>query len=151
MFLGLVTHEPNFSLLREVVVFKSPPKKPENRAGPQVREVQVTQTKNDAFQLLHLSLFRDYLDQEFRNDEIPFGYSLERVIDDLVFMCFFVGNDFLPHLPTMDIREKSLDVMFQVYQKVAAPQPLVALDCTGVVVSSSLLTPTRFCPLCRDI
>jgi len=127
MFLGLVTHEPNFSLLREVVVFKSPPKKPENRAGPQVREVQVTQTKNDAFQLLHLSLFRDYLDQEFRNDEIPFGYSLERVIDDLVFMCFFVGNDFLPHLPTMDIREKSLDVMFQVYQKVAAPQPLVAL------------------------
>merc|ERR1711871_127593 len=30
MFLGLVTHEPNFSLLREVVVFKSPPKKREN-------------------------------------------------------------------------------------------------------------------------
>merc|ERR1719502_1010032 len=134
MFLGLVTHEPNFSLLREVVVFKSPPKKRENQAGPQVIEVQVTQTKSDAFQLLHLWLFRDYLDQEFRNDELPFGYSLERVIDDLVFMCFFVGNDFLPHLPTMDIREKSLDVMFQVYQKVLPTLPGYLTDCGKLIL-----------------
>ena len=83
----------------------------------------MTPVKKNEFQLLHISIFRNYIDKEFAM-ELPFGRSLERIIDDLVFMCFFVGNDFLPHLPTMDIRERSLDHVFSLYKEVRILQPL---------------------------
>lgn len=69
------------------------------------------------FQLLHLGLVREYLDLEFRC-ELPFGYNLERVIDDFVLMCIFVGNDFLPGLPGLDIAENAIDNMFKLYREI---------------------------------
>ena len=109
IMLGLVTHEPHFTILREVIDFGSGF---ENRnALKQVKKF----TKESDFQLLHLSVLREYLQIEFCN-----GYSgidLERTIDDFVFMTFLVGNDFLPHLNTLDIGEGAFDLLFQVYKE----------------------------------
>jgi 5'-3' exoribonuclease 2 len=42
---------------------------------------------------------------------------LERIIDDFIFFCFFIGNDFLPYLNTMDIGEGSLDEIIKIYKQ----------------------------------
>lgn len=44
-------------------------------------------------------------------------FDLERIIDDFIFFCFFIGNDFLPSLSALDIGEGSLDQLIDFYQK----------------------------------
>lgn len=107
IMLGLCTHEHQFSLLREEVKFDKKAK----------RATSVDDTK---FFLLHLGLLREYLELEFIavKDELSFDYDIERVIDDWVFMCFLVGNDFIPHLPNLHINSNALPILYKTYREV---------------------------------
>ncbi|XP_066903342.1 5'-3' exoribonuclease 1 [Halyomorpha halys] len=107
IMLGLCTHEPHFSLLREEVKFSRTAKKPKN----------VEETK---FFLLHLSMMRGYLDLEFRSlkDKLSFEYDIERIIDDWVLMGFLVGNDFIPNLPKFHIANNALHKLYQAYMEI---------------------------------
>lgn len=88
IMLGLVTHEPHFTILREVIDFNF------NFNNKNSLKAVKKFTKESDFQLLHLSVLREYLEIEFCYQQPQ--WNLERVIDDFVFMTFLVGNDFLP-------------------------------------------------------
>lgn len=113
IMLGLLTHDPHFCLLREEVTFGSQ----KNKSNLKTRTPDAIR-----FYLLHLSLFREYLDLEFSQQlkygSLSFEYDLERIIDDFILMSLFVGNDFLPNLPSMHINEGALTVLFDLYKKV---------------------------------
>lgn len=118
IMLGLVTHEPHFTILREVVNFNS-----FSFGNNNTLKAVKKFTKESDFQLLHLSVLREYLQMEFcegRAVAPPTAnppYDLERTIDDFVFMTFLVGNDFLPHMPTLDISDGAFDLLFGVYKE----------------------------------
>jgi len=57
------------------------------------------------------------LDFEFREIKNQFNYDLERIIDDFIFMGFLLGNDFIPHIPTLSIRDGGLDTLLFIYSK----------------------------------
>lgn len=46
-----------------------------------------------------------------------FKVEAARIVDDFVFMCMLVGNDFIPHLPHLDISEGAIELMFRVYRR----------------------------------
>lgn len=112
IMLGLVSHEPHFTLLREIVDFGGG----FNRNKNALKTVKKF-TKESDFQLLHLSILREYLEIEFASDLEKGTYNLEAIIDDFVFMTFLVGNDFLPHMPSLDIGENAFDLLFNTYKE----------------------------------
>ncbi|XP_045534425.1 5'-3' exoribonuclease 1 [Papilio machaon] len=107
IMLGMCTHEPHFALLREEVKFG----KTTQRA---------TSPEETNFYLLHLSLLREYLTQEFIDikDNLPFKFDIEKIVDDWVLMGFLVGNDFIPNLPNMHINNDALPILYKTYMTV---------------------------------
>lgn len=104
IMLGLCTHERHFSLLREEVKFG----KKNNKAVP---------VDQQRFFLLHLSLMREYLEQEFiaLKDNLKFKFDIENIIDDWVLMGFLVGNDFIPNIPNLHINSNALPMLYETY------------------------------------
>ncbi|KAL7003704.1 5'-3' exoribonuclease 3 [Sarracenia purpurea var. burkii] len=123
IMLALATHEIHFSILREDVR-KSPSNIKSSRDHKTVKRRKLERGNSNQeevpgkniedyimrqkFQFLHVWILRDYLEHDLRIPDPRVKPDLERLIDDFVFMCIFVGNDFLPHVPSLEISEVSI-------------------------------------------
>ncbi|KAG7460630.1 hypothetical protein MATL_G00200770 [Megalops atlanticus] len=134
IMLGLATHEPNFTIIREE--FKPNKPRPCGLCGQLGHEIKDCEgmarekrgehdqfadsapTAEQEFIFIRLSVLREYLERELTMASLPFPFDFERSVDDWVFMCFFVGNDFLPHLPSLEIREGAIDRLVNIYKDV---------------------------------
>lgn len=133
IFLGLATHEPHFRILREDVFANQ---SRQLRVADQIlmsQEQRDQLTANEAkkpFLWLHVNVLREYLEVELFNPRLLFQFDLERAIDDWIFMCFFVGNDFLPHLPSLDVRDNGIDTLVNCWKRVL-PRLKGYITCDG--------------------
>lgn len=106
--LGLSTHEPYFSVLREEVSFSK---------NKQIKHCDPVRTN---FQFLHLSLLREYIYYEFEElkDKMKFEFNLEKIIDDWILVNFLIGNDFLPHVPKFHINRRGVQYLYDAYKAI---------------------------------
>ena len=132
IMLALSTHEPRFAILREVVFLPQPggPDRSDPKvaaalamaAGSETQEAEggdegsKPQIAKKPYQFLMVNVLREYLEREL-GVPTPFEMDKERLYDDFIFMCFFVGNDFLPHMPTLEIREGAIDLLMVTYRR----------------------------------
>lgn len=133
IFLGLATHEPHFRVLREDVFAN------QSRQLRVLDQILMTQEQKDSlaaqdarkpFLWLHINVLREYLETELFVPHLPFTFDVERAIDDWIFMCFFVGNDFLPHLPSLDVRDNGIDILLGCWKRVV-PKLKGYITCDG--------------------
>ncbi|EWC46136.1 5'-3' exoribonuclease 2 [Drechslerella stenobrocha 248] len=133
IMLGLATHEPHFRVLREDVFAQD--SRPRvcricNQKGHRAEECTgKAKEKTDEFDekskanprkpfiWLDVGILREYLEVELRIPGLSFRWDLERAIDDWVFLCFFVGNDFLPHFPSLEIRDAGIDTLTTIWKE----------------------------------
>ncbi|CAI2324874.1 unnamed protein product [Caenorhabditis sp. 36 PRJEB53466] len=130
IMLGIATHEANFNIIREEFV----PNQPRacdlcGQYGHELKECRGAENETDLgddyckpeqreknFIFLRIPVLREYLEKELYMPNLPFEFNVERALDDWVFLCFFVGNDFLPHLPSLEIREGAIDRLIKLYK-----------------------------------
>ena len=99
IMLALGTHYPNFWILREDMY------NPRN----EFFVIDIGTTRVELAQLMNWNESKQKSEQEF----IP-----ESAVNDFIFICFMVGNDFLPHIPSLEIIEGGIDQMLDVYKNV---------------------------------
>lgn len=125
-FLAMSSQKNNLYLLREETQFvNGKPIKSEifdiiNDVAEEMRFVSIDITKQ---------FYDEQIKQIFESRLIDYnkieGFSSW---NDFIFICYFLGNDFLPHFPSIDIHKSGLDIVIDCYVDVVAEMnPLVNL------------------------
>jgi len=97
IMLALGTHMPNFYILREDLYDRS----------------------NEYF-CIDIGATRKSLAKDLKWESKTYDYSQRSGVDDFIFLCFMVGNDFLPHIPSLEIIENGIELLLEVYKEVCS-------------------------------
>lgn len=100
IMLSLQLNYENVYLVREKIYFREDLKK------------TMAKDAKQEFNYLYIKKMRKYLAEYFSRSDVT------RIINDFVVLAFFVGNDFIPHSPTLNIRNKGLDTLMFYYREV---------------------------------
>ena len=92
IMLALVSHQKNIYLLRERT------------------EYNIENTTNE-YIYLQIDPLKEHIIQQFPSIKKP-----EQIINDYIFICFLLGNDFINHIPSLNLRYNGHTILLDVYQ-----------------------------------
>ena len=148
LFLSLSSHEIYFTVLREDI-FEEHSKKENNfDVGPNCFIFATIWVLRQYFLRDLKPSFGQPVQKTNKNksneNQTDFEFNLENAIDDLIFICFTIGNDFLPHCPGLDIQNGIITQIITEYR-----HKIQTLG--GYIIENGKLNAARFFEIIRGI
>ena len=105
IFLALASNRPNLFLLREAFELT------------QVTGKRAIQPDNRDLNYINISKVRDCINSHFNSMFTKKNAKVQNLdfVDDFIVICYLLGNDFLPHLPSIDVKTNGLDFLMNSY------------------------------------
>jgi 5'-3' exoribonuclease 1 len=97
--LALATNKPNFYILKENLYKRN---------------------KNDDFILIDIDIFKDQLINLMKFDNTNILQNNQLIVYDWILVCFLLGNDFLPNIPSLEILEGGIELILETYKKICS-------------------------------
>ena len=82
-----------------------------------VKSIDKSINPNETY-LLDIPLLAQQIIFEMNDLKKPSSTQEVNKLYDYIFLCFFLGNDFLPHFPAVNIRTRGIDLMIEAYKEV---------------------------------
>lgn len=122
IFLSLASKKKNIFLLRESnqfdkTIHNDVPKNILTDVEEPLSYVSIDETKSCIIDLID-----DHIDSIITKSMIPINIDHEKIdkidfINDFIIICYFLGNDFIPNLPSIDIKTNGLNHLISLYCK----------------------------------
>ena len=93
----------NILLLRETVEFDNTI----HVNGYKFLYLQIDKLKENLITEIILRMDRKYMTQEEK----------VKILDDYIFFSFLLGNDFIPHTPSLSIKNEGIDLILDIYTR----------------------------------
>ena len=68
--------------------------------------------------LIDINELAENIITDLTGKKTSFDKNKLRIVHDYIFVCLFLGNDFMPHFPCMNIRTKGIDILLAAYKTV---------------------------------
>ena len=82
-----------------------------------VKSIDKTINPNESY-LLDIPLLSQRIILEMNDYKTPNSIQEVNKLYDYIFLCFFLGNDFMPHFPSVNIRTSGIEIMMNAYKEV---------------------------------
>ena len=109
IFLSLASNFSSLYLLREGTEFG----KEFNRKNVQFNYVDIDQTKVTINQIMNDKI--EHIEDEVNDRVNKINKTNINYCNDFIILCYFLGNDFIPHLPSIDIKKDGMDILLNAY------------------------------------
>jgi len=123
-FLSMASQKENIYLLREASQLDGRGEKhdlydPIDDVAEELKYVSIDLTKNcynnQIIKILEKKLETLENSEELKN---KVNFKTKNFINDFIFLCYLLGNDFLPHIPSIDIKKNGLDFLLDCYSEI---------------------------------